>query len=124
MRKNNTLNINGFYNFKEIGKRICFGLIIGAFVSILELWLFEFSIRHGIATICSGAVFGMTLGVFAPLTFRKAWSTILMGVISGALAGVIWWIVVKPDANIMISAVVGIALACLMVGVERPWKSI
>jgi heme O synthase-like polyprenyltransferase len=124
MREKYILNSNRPANFKDIAKRICFGLVIGAFIGILELWFFEFSLRHGIAAILSGAVFGSILGIFAPFMFRKIWSTILLGAISGALAGVIWWIVVKPDVNIMISVIVGIALACLMVGVERPWKSI
>ncbi len=124
MRKNNTINPNGSFKLKEIAKRICLGSMAGAFVGILELWFFEFTLRHAIAAICSGALFGTLVGIFAPLTFRKAWSAILLGAISGALAGVLWWIVVKPDVNIMISSVVGIGLACLMIGVERPWKSV
>lgn len=120
---NDTSKTDQPFNFKVIIKRICFGLIIGAFIGLVELWFYKFTIIHAIAAICSGAVFGVVIGIFAPLTFQKIWSALLISAISGALAGVIWWIVVKPNVNIMISTFIGIALAFLIIGVERPWKT-
>ena len=40
MRDKHALSLNRPANFKEIGKRIFFGLLIGAFIGILELWFF------------------------------------------------------------------------------------
>jgi heme O synthase-like polyprenyltransferase len=118
----NNLIKNGSLNFKEILRRIFLGSMAGAFLGILEIWFYEFSVRHAIAALCAGAVFGAILGLFGQLMSRKAWSAILLGAISGALAGAVWWLIVRPDVNIIFSAIIGIAFACMMVGFERPWN--
>ena len=123
MKNNNSLIFNGSLNLKEIIRRICLGSIAGAFIGILELWFYEFSVQHGIAAICSGAAFGIMLGVFGSVISQQIWSSILFGIVAGALAGMLWWSIAKADVNIMISAGIGVVIGCLVVCGERPWKS-
>jgi len=108
---------------KELIRRVLLGSLIGAFIGVLELWFYEFNLRHGIAAILSGAVFGSLLGLFGSSMLRGIKGALILGAGAGGLAGVVWWVVASPTVTIVLSIAVGVALGILFVWSEGNWKS-
>ncbi|MBN1472875.1 MAG: hypothetical protein JW925_13960 [Syntrophaceae bacterium] len=97
---------------KEVIRRIFLGTLMGAFIGGMDLWFYEFNLRHGIAALLSGAFFGLALGIFCPL-MKGIKLTILMCAGAGGLAGVVWWIIASSPVSIFVSIVVGVVLGIL-----------
>lgn len=109
---------------KEIIRRILIGSLMGAFIGALELWFYEFNLRHGIAAVLAGAVFGSLLGVFGPSMLSGIKSSILLCSGTGGLAGAIWWIAAQSTVSIFFSIGVGVVLGLLFLWGQGNWKSI
>ena len=107
---------------KETIRRIVIGSLAGAFIGLLELWFYEFNLRHGIAAILSGAIFGSILGLFGSMLRNTTKALILCGS-SGGLASAIWWAIARPDVSILRSVIIGLALGLLFVWSETDQKS-
>jgi hypothetical protein len=101
--------------FKEIMRRVFLGSLVGAFIGGLELWFYEFNLRHGIAAVLSGAFFGSALGLFGPSMLEGVKAALILCAAFGGLAGVLWWFIAKPNVNVGFSAGVGVALGILFV---------
>jgi len=93
--------------------RLAFGAFAGGFIGMLELWFYEFSLRHLIAAVVSGAVFGSLWGLVQPWASRNTARTCVTGAVLGALAGLVWWVVVRPTNSILVSSAVGLFAGCL-----------
>jgi hypothetical protein len=107
---------------KEIMRRAFLGSLMGAFIGGLELWFYEFNLRHSIAAVLSGAFFGSALGIFGPSMLKgiKTALTLCAGV--GGLAGALWWFIAKPNVNVGFSVGVGAVLGIIFVLGEGNWK--
>jgi hypothetical protein len=108
---------------KEIIRRFLLGSLMGAFIGGLELWFYKFNLRHGIAAILSGALFGSLLGLLGPSMLRGVKGALIFSAGAGGLAGVVWWVVASPTVTIFLSIAVGVALGTLFVWSEGNWKS-
>ena len=108
---------------KEIIRRIFLGGLLGAFIGALELWFYEFNLRHGIAAILSGALFGAIVGIFGSVMLQKIITALFLCGSAGAVAGGVWWITAKSSVSIFQSIGIGIALGLLFVWGEGNWKS-
>jgi len=100
---------------KEIMRRVFLGSLMGAFIGGLELWFYEFDLRHGIAAVLSGAFFGSALGVFGPSVFKGIKTALILCAGIGGLSGALWWFIAKPNVNVGFSAGVGGVLGILFV---------
>jgi len=101
--------------FKEIMRRVFLGSLMGAFIGGLELWFYEFNLRHGIAAVLSGAFFGSALGVFGPSMLKGIKTALVLCTTLGVLSGALWWVIAKPNVNVLFSMGVGAALGILFV---------
>jgi hypothetical protein len=108
--------------FKEIIRRIFLGSLMGAFIGGLELWFYEFNLRHGIAAVLSGAFFGSALSVFGPSILKGIKTALVLCAGIGGLAGALWWFIAKPNVNVGCSVGVGGLLGILFVLGEGNWK--
>jgi len=107
---------------KEIIRRLLIGSLAGAFIGLIELWFYEFNLRHGIAAILSGAIFGSILGIFGSMLQNTSKALFICGS-SGGLAGAVWWAIARPTVSILQSMIIGIVLGLLFVWSETDWKS-
>lgn len=96
---------------------------MGAFMGILELWFYEFNLRHGMAAILAGGFFGALVGIFGSSMLRQIKTALILCGCAGALAGALWWITAKSSVSIFQSMAVGIALGLLFVWSDDNWKS-
>jgi hypothetical protein len=103
---------------KETLRRLLIGSLVGAFIGLLELWFYEFNLRHGIAAILSGAIFGSILGLFGSTMLQKTKTALILCGSSGGLAGAVWWVIARPTVGILHSVVIGIVLGLLFVWSE------
>lgn len=108
---------------KEIIRRLFLGAIMGAFIGVLELWFYEFNLRHGIAAILAGGLFGALVGILGSSMLKKITTALILCGSAGAFAGAVWWLTAKSSASIFQSVVIGIALGLLFVWSEDNWKS-
>lgn len=100
---------------KETIRRLLIGSLVGAFIGLLELWFYEFNLRHSVAAILSGAIFGSILGLFASTMLQKTKIALILCGSSGGFAGAVWWVIARPTVSILHSVIVGIALGLLFV---------
>lgn len=107
---------------KEIIRRLLIGLLFGAFLGLLELWFYEFNLRHIIAAIFSGALFGAVVGFFSLMLNKIKTALILCGC-AGGLAGGVWWVTAKTSVSIFQSVAIGIALGLLFVWSNENWET-
>jgi hypothetical protein len=107
---------------KDIIRRLLIGSLFGAFVGLLQLWFYEFNLRHGIAGLLAGAFFGAALGVFGSMLKKIKTALILCGC-AGGVAGAVWWLMAKSTVSIFQSVAIGIVLGLLFVWGEGNWKS-
>ena len=96
-------------------RRLFIGALVGAFIGLLELWFYEFNLRHGIAAILSGAIFGFILSLFGSTLLQKMKTALILCGCSGGLAGAVWWVIARPSVSILQSVIIGIALGLLFV---------
>jgi hypothetical protein len=109
-------------NVIEIGRRFILGALAGAFIGVLELWFYAFSVRHLLAAVAAGAAYGSLLGVFGQHMMRQKVGGITLGLIAGAFAGLVWWLLAKPEVLVAVSLALGSGLGLLFVVAERPWR--
>jgi len=107
--------------FKEVVRRVFLGSLMGAFIGGLELWFYEFNLRHGIAAVISGAFFGSALGLIGPSMLKGVKTALILCATFGGLAGVLWWFIAKPNINVGFSIGVGAVLGILFVLGEGNW---
>jgi len=107
----------------EIIRRILIGSLMGAFIGLLELWFYEFNLRHGMAAILAGGLFGAVVGVFGSSMLKKIKTALILCGCTGGLAGAVWWIVAKSSVSIFQSVAIGIALGLLFVWSDDNWKT-
>jgi hypothetical protein len=107
---------------KEIMRRTFLGSLMGAFIGGLELWFYEFNLRHGIAAVLSGAFFGSALGIFGSSMLKGIKTALILCAGVGGLAGALWWLIAKPNVNVGFSMGVGAVLGILFVLGEGNWK--
>jgi len=108
---------------KEIIRRVLIGSLMGAFIGLLELWFYEFNLRHGMAAILAGGFFGAVVGVFWSSMLKKIKTALILCGCTGGLAGAVWWIVAKSSVSIFQSVAIGIALGLLFVWSDDNWKT-
>ena len=107
---------------KEVMRRVFLGSLTGAFIGGLELWFYEFDLRHGIAAVLSGAIFGSALGIFGPSIAKGIKTALIFCATVGGLAGALWWVIAKPNVNVLLSIGVGAVLGIFFVLGEGNWK--
>jgi hypothetical protein len=96
--------------------------VVGSIVGIIDLWAFELSVKSfygGIATGITLFVSFSVINYFIPqgtvLLQRTAWY------FAGGLAGLIWWIVIRPLSFPMWTAIIcGILIAVIWWFAEGP----
>jgi hypothetical protein len=108
---------------KEIIRRVLIGSLMGAFIGLLELWFYEFNLRHGIAAILSGALFGTIVGIFGSSMLKKIATALILCGCAGGLAGAIWWVIAKSSVSIFQSVAIGIALGLLFGWSNDTWNT-
>ena len=94
-------------------KRLVCGALAGGFLGVLEIWFYEFSFRHFTAAIVSGALFVSFLGLAQPWAGRNATRWCFTGATLGAVAGLVWWAVVRPGNSMAFSMGVGLSFGFL-----------
>jgi len=101
------------FDCREILRRIALGGIFGAIFGLVHL-LDEFSWSHLVAASVSGAVFTILIGLAAPWWAASNWRSYGISVASGAIAGFIWWVVVKPQLAITDTVAAGAVLGGIL----------
>ena len=107
---------------KQIGYRFIIGALAGAFIGILEIWFYEFSLRRLIAAAVSGAIFFAILGVASSWAARKLLNSCLTIFAGGATAAAVWWLIARPEVSLSISIALGIGFSFLFLVGERMSK--
>jgi hypothetical protein len=86
---------------KEIIRRLFLGAIMGAFIGLLELWFYEFNLRHGIAAILSGVLFSAFVGIFGSSMLQEIKPALVLCSCAGGLAGIAWCVIAKSSVSIL-----------------------
>ena len=98
---------------KVIFQRVFVCSLMGAFVGVLELWFYDFNLRHGVAAMTSGAVFGSLVGLFSSSIKNGSSRTIILCAVFGGVSGVVWWVLAKPTVSVLFSIGSGVVLGSL-----------
>lgn len=94
------------FHYSVLVKRAITGLILGVIAGAIQVWFFKRDLMHLWAAIAAGVMYMSTWVILADW-FRLAGGKILLGAVSGLLAGVVWWAIAVHSDNAFIQAVVG-----------------
>lgn len=106
--------------FQYVGllRRAIIGVILGAMVGAIQVWFFKRDLSHLWAAIAAGTVYMTTWVIFTDW-LRLAGGKILLGGISGLIAGIVWWSLAIHAEDAFIQAAV--AGACF--GAAYSWSA-
>lgn len=91
----------------ELIRRALTGLILGGIAGAVQVWFFKQDIMHLWAAMSAGVLYMVSSTLFT-VRFRLAGGKILLGAISGLLAGMVWWaIAIHAENAFLLSAVAG-----------------
>jgi hypothetical protein len=107
----------------EIGRRLLIAALTGAFIGALELFFYDVSGRRFMAVVSAGAVYGLFLGTIGSRALRKPLSGCMAGILAGAFAGVVRWLIAGPEVYFLSSLCIGAALGLSFVLGDRPWRA-
>jgi hypothetical protein len=92
---------------------------MGAFIGVLELWFFEFSLAGLLAAAAAGASFAVVwcfLAMGRPGAIsRSRTRAILAAPPAGGSSGIVWWLIAAPSASIWLAVVIGATLGTIAV---------
>ena len=96
---------------KEIGLRILIGIGAGVVAGVLDLWVYQFSVRGFLAGLAAGVVYY----VFVMLLFdpgMRQFPLFLFGfaIVAGSAAAVAWWLVCR-GSRLWVAITVGSVLS-------------
>ena len=96
-------------------ERILIGACLGAFLGILHLWFYEFSLIRLLAAASGGATFFAVVGLFCEHLAERNFKRLLIGALAGCVAGVAWWAIAQPPSSILLSVSTGIISGAVMI---------
>jgi len=89
-------------------QRAITAIILGTIVGGIQVWFFERDITHFWAAVAAGAVY-MTAWVLSTDWLELAGGKILLGAVSGLIAGIVWWaMAVRAEDTFLLAAIAGI----------------
>ncbi len=105
-------------------KTLFFAILIGSFVGVFDIWAFEPSLKLFLAGLASGITFFLVLifiGYF--IKSKKGIWLITLTTISGALAGLVWWLVADSFLQLWIVILIGVGISNLSMWADTGFKS-
>lgn len=94
------------------------GAILGAFIGMLDLWLFKVDAAHFWAAVAAGSTYMAILAVFGA-HFQRGGGMTLLGAVSGFVAAIVWWtIAVHTQDSFALAAISGVCFGSAYVWSE------
>ena len=88
-------------------KRVLLGALGGALFGTLNIWFYEISLRRLLAATISGACFFAVLGLLAQKFAKDRSRFIAIAGLSGFVAGIVYWLVARPSASLILAVMIG-----------------
>ncbi len=79
---------------RSIAVRLAIALVAGVIIGVLDLWIYQLSVRGFLAGLAAGIVYTLLI-VFlcGPPMARFPWFLFGFAIVAGAIAGTAWWLV-------------------------------
>ena len=90
-------------------RTLAFSIVAGVFVGMFDIWAFEMSLKFFLGGIFAGVTLFIPYTVISYFWPGLWFLRMLSWVLSGGIAGFVWWLVIKPQ-NISIWIPIGIGL--------------
>lgn len=104
-------------------KTLAFALVAGVFVGIFDIWAFEMSSKYFFGGVFAGVIFILPFSITSYFWPNLWLLRISIWILSGGLAGFIWWLVIKPQhISVWVAIAIGFIFAIMWWLHERPSK--
>ena len=96
---------------QQIGFRILMALVAGVVVGVLDLWVYQFSLRGFLAGLAAGVAYYLVIVfLYEPGMRQYPWFLSIFAIVAGTVGGVTWWLVCR-GSRLWVAIVVASVLA-------------
>jgi hypothetical protein len=105
-------------------KTLLCAILIGSSVGVFDIWAFQPSLKLFLAGLASGITyfFVFVLMIYFVKSKQGIW-LITLTTISGALAGLVWWLVADSFLQLWIVILIGVGISNISMWADTGFKS-